>query len=357
MFSSASGISGVDICNVTAVAISLGPNEDPFVKAAKEQIDFWIDFWINNVSLHQRIQVYWGNVWKDIKGGADRWKKIKGPIGATIGMLAELGWDPLRADLWRDPQGVLFVLRGPSHYHPSRRRFVCQYIECSDAILRDATSWAWNRRKPGPNSAGPDGAYDCQTVVKLHTFLKNKGDHKLAGALLMGVCNGVPDRSILYNKGVLDSPRCVRCNDAIDSPKHRVWQCSADNCTDDLAIKATQRLARFVEDDNEMFWNIGLIAKSMYPPPSFPDCSLDFCNGDPVAEGMSHCFYSDGSGGMDSDDPYLRRCGWGYVCFVNGALTFGRGGGLPSYKQTIPRVELFAILNIVRTRPPTVIPG
>ena len=72
-------------------------------------------------------------------------------------------------------------------------------------------------------------------------------------------------------------------------------------------------------------------------------------------------YYSDASGGEHNSYPLLRRCGFGIVRMREGlddkelqcvnapedAVTFGAFGVLPGEKQTVPRAELYAILEII----------
>ena len=63
--------------------------------------------------------------------------------------------------------------------------------------------------------------------------------------------------------------------------------------------------------------------------------------------------YTDGSGGQNSDDAELRRCGWAatvirkrndtgeYVMFA------AIGGNLPGRRQTVPRVEFTAVIQLL----------
>ena len=67
---------------------------------------------------------------------------------------------------------------------------------------------------------------------------------------------------------------------------------------------------------------------SLYPKLPRVNDSLDFVSGDWSSRDQVDEFYSDGSGGKDTLDPLLRRCGWGYVGCKNGSVVFGRGGGL-----------------------------
>ena len=57
--------------------------------------------------------------------------------------------------------------------------------------------------------------------------------------------------------------------------------------------------------------------------------------------------YTDGSGGKNSDDPSVRRCGWAWV--IPGATSpeSGRCGNLQG-PQTVPRAELTALIEFVR---------
>ena len=79
-------------------------------------------------------------------------------------------------------------------------------------------------------------------MVALHDFFMKKGRHQLAGALRMGVCDGVPSRSVMYDKGLIESPLCLRCNELPDSPSHRLWRCSANCSSHEVATIPSKRL-------------------------------------------------------------------------------------------------------------------
>ena len=72
-------------------------------------------------------------------------------------------------------------------------------------------------------------------------------------------------------------------------------------------------------------------------------------------------YYCDASGGENTSFPLIRRCGFGIVlmrtdfdahrldnatCFTD-VIQFGAFGVLPEHRQTIPRAELYAILEVV----------
>ena len=74
VFASGSALPGVDICARTALAITLGEGEDPSIKAVIDQIEFWIDFWLNHTHLQERIRRYWGLTFLNLMRDPDRWK-------------------------------------------------------------------------------------------------------------------------------------------------------------------------------------------------------------------------------------------------------------------------------------------
>ena len=62
---------------------------------------------------------------------------------------------------------------------------------------------------------------------------------------------------------------------------------------------------------------------------------------------------SNETGGPFSRDPVLRRCGWGvavldFTDVFTPSLVFGRGGGSPGAKQTIPRSEVYVGIQAAR---------
>ena len=58
--------------------------------------------------------------------------------------------------------------------------------------------------------------------------------------------------------------------------------------------------------------------------------------------------YTDGSGGKNTSDPRLRRCGWAWVIpGITEHPDCGRCGNLLG-QQTVPRAELTALIEFVR---------
>ena len=218
VFAAASAVPGVDICARTALAITFGEGEDPAIKAAIDQVEFWIDFWLNNVHLQKRIRRYWGVTWLKFKQDNDRWKQVKGPVAAIISVLLDLDWIPMRHDMWKDPVGVFFCMRGVVYRDPATQRLIAHYEELKHAIRRDALKYTWDSRPKVGHNKGPEGAYAVSIVSDLAENLRKRDQHELAGALLMAACGGLPDRSKLYSKGVVESPMCLQCEARLAHP-------------------------------------------------------------------------------------------------------------------------------------------
>ena len=45
------------------------------------------------------------------------------------------------------------------------------------------------------------------------------------------------------------------------------------------------------------------------------------------------------------------RCGWGFVSMDHHTPLVSKAGGLPVFKQTVPRAELYAVIALLRLRP------
>ena len=62
-------------------------------------------------------------------------------------------------------------------------------------------------------------------------------------------------------------------------------------------------------------------------------------------------FFGDGSGGDHSDDPILRRVGYSTIKLSSNIapynLAVGLYGAMPGRRQTVPRAELYAVIQLL----------
>ena len=59
-------------------------------------------------------------------------------------------------------------------------------------------------------------------------------------------------------------------------------------------------------------------------------------------------YCTDGSGGARSQDPMLRRCGWGWVQTSPAGWGWASYGPLEGSSQSVPRAEMVAVIQVVR---------
>ena len=94
------------------------------------------------------------------------------------------------------------------------------------------------------------------------------------------------------------------------------------------------------------FWTRGLVPKAWTRTETPRGIRLRL-GGDKWEGGT---YFLDGSGGENTSDPRLRRCGWAAVKLKEGEGTDFEQvicGSLPGEKQTVPRAELMAAISVL----------
>ena len=159
---------------------------------------------------------------------------------------------------------------------------------------------------------------------------------------------------------------CQRCGLGVrETPLHRFWCCPGNAAIDGLEGAELQVQAVREADEWPCFWLRGLTPAPWTAVPRAPEDPepWDWSEGADLPEGSGTQWWGagDGSGGVHSADPRLRRAGWAYVLVAAGAdakpppdaaregnAKRGRGGGLPgSELQSVNRAELRALLEFV----------
>jgi len=103
--SAALGVNGYPCAPVAALALHLGEDADPAVRFIVEQVRCWIAFWISNPAMRFEVTRAWLHLRLEfLQNGAD-WKKVVGPVAATIASLHTAGWKPVEPMAWNDLLG------------------------------------------------------------------------------------------------------------------------------------------------------------------------------------------------------------------------------------------------------------
>ncbi len=146
---------------------------------------------------------------------------------------------------------------------------------------------------------------------------------------------------------------CQRCLKEQETDLHRYWPCEKNKGLDIAAIDNSEHLAKFAvkgEESDSIFWCRGVPTRNMFEFPQ-PQDQYDVRQiGDPQVLVLDRVnVFSDGSGGKYSDIPLLRRCGWAWVFMQERSCAFARWSPLASLPQTVPRVELTAVIDAMQT--------
>eukprot|EP00973_Karenia_brevis_P003429 472424-Karenia_brevis.AAC.1 len=71
----------------------------------------YVALWLREPRRREAIGKTWAQLKMVIFGaGANRWKRLRGPIAATIATLLDIGWQPEAEDLWADGEGCQWRL-------------------------------------------------------------------------------------------------------------------------------------------------------------------------------------------------------------------------------------------------------
>ena len=203
----------------------------------------------------------------------------------------------------------------------------------------------WEQAALHYHGLGAENGVDMTILHKHHKRLVARGAHTRAGMLYKiataqiydgpRVCEHDPDAQVA----------CALCGSPDDSMFHRVYDCPCTPTSFELD-KTDQVVdeARMRAFSCPIFWFRGLPPSSWYPELPFAEQPFaeDFGSLDIVG---GHVF-TDGSGGTETKDPRLRRCGYGVAwVLANGGMLNtlgGRAGILHGRIQSVARAELLA---------------
>ena len=160
--------------------------------------------------------------------------------------------------------------------------------------------------------------------------------------------------------------KCVRCGAPSEDALHLLWTCPANNSITDKRVANTQHLVRQAVEgcaSFACFWLRGLLPRDLVTlnTPYASEAYINYFGGAPdTGSWPSGRYYTDASGGPDSQFAILRRCGVG-VAMINldaayftdehanseSPLLWGASAPLPGQLHTVPRAELFAMVLVL----------
>jgi hypothetical protein len=204
---------------------------------------------------------------------------------------------------------------------------------------------------PRPTTMEEDAEYDMEQVSAEDSADLEGWDNAWGGDPVT-VEPELLDQSEGNSTARLTPPRCPRCGAAEETSFHQLWGCTANRTIpgyrQDLLAEATEHSWEF-----PCFWLRGLTPLEwvyqhcMMPTqsqPEFRGCSPQA----PFQLEPGMVAGTDGSGGPNSADPRVRRCGWGFTLLSpEGTQLAAASGPLDYWKQTVPLAELAAVTALL----------
>ena len=344
-------------CITTTLAIALGQSNDPHTRHVLDKVTWWLKHWACNPKEHPALEKTWAKLLPKLAKN-EPWacNYVKGPTGALIKALCELGWDPETPSKWVRPSS------DPENPYVWQLEGLCTKDGgCLQAILadieEDCNSQLWAKAALHRGGEGLQGGCDL-TVIKKHLKLyEQTGDACKAGMLMTAATGALWPMArkceVFTNQATPDCPRCGLKEDEF----HRIWACTGNQqCTsqdNQGVIDSTEYLTASATEDrdgNLCFWTRGLVPSSwVQVPPPLADPPIWLIGGKCYEPGR---YYTDGSGGKHTSDIRIRRCGFAIAKIVmyNGRWTLEQGcyGPLPGGRQTVPKAEMFALIALLQ---------
>jgi len=269
-----------------------------------------------------------------------RWAKVRGPRGATIATFLDIGWKPIAPHIWLAPCG--------DRWEYKEGLGTLFYKEFSESIRTQlwgaASEYLWG--------AGLQDGVDLTVAEQEIASLAAGDKFEEKGMLITSLCAGCWPRTRLHEAGKIDDPSCPRCKQAPETLQHRYWECPANTDIESPAICESNRFRCDYSDAAQCFWLRGLVPKGWTTTGPLPQESLQQREGVFLgSKPFGGEYFTDGSGGLHTADPRLRRCGWAVVSATKSAqeraVLEGALWGTLSDWQTVPRAELYAVIMAV----------
>ena len=335
------------VCTTTAIMLDQEVGKDPEVFLRVELLVTWLEAMC--AMKGRMFSVKW--VWKRLTERLrvkSRWSRVSGHMAAVIATLLDISWKPLEPLKWEDSQGDIWEIdpEAPEAAYQLR------------ALLTQQISMAiWKRAAKHYCGAGLEQGADLTSSRKHCRWWERNAMPGHAALSLTWAQGAMWTRSRKSQCGYNVQELCPRCNRAVDTPFHQVWECKHNESIDSPWVRDTQRLqarAQQEKDEYPCFWIRGVV------PAEWTTAQIPPVPEEPIVRvwgALSQELYhlpvgafmaTDASGGDYSADPRLRRVGWGLVAFTSDLKLLGfRFGTLPPGEQTVPRGELYAAWQAV----------
>ena len=173
---------------------------------------------------------------------------VKGPMGATIATLYDLGFNPLAPDRWITSDGI--------HWKYSED-FAHENAQFYKDLLKDyVKDQVWKTAAEHRNGAGLAGGVDFTVIHKHMACLEKSCMYGKAGLLRKAAAGALWPKQRAFAAGVAENDICPRCRKHPETEMHRIWQCEANDNIVDPIMDTTNHLAEqaIMAKDDVALW-------------------------------------------------------------------------------------------------------
>ena len=296
-----------------------------------------------------RVRTAWHHALVRLQG-RNVWGNVTGPVSCTIAALQQAGWKAPQPDRWGLPEPS-----GDVHWFEHEPNASLDH-EFRELVEEQAALTLWRRAANFVDGKGAEAGVDF-TVARRHlAFYTRKGLMGHAAILRKALQGGLWPAARIHEFNSSRSPLCSCCEcGEQETLLHRVWGCQANRESEDQDLRASDNLVdRALAQAGEcpIFWKRGLPPKAMLQVDEPSALLVPTLVGDQSVWGAGGIYFGDGSGGADTADKRLRRCGFAVLQLFSCTPPFLARGGmsapLPGRRQTVPRAEIWALLELAR---------
>ena len=304
-----------------------------------------------------RVAAVWLRIAKLLERPKTRWRHVRGPAAAVIATLFDAGWKTPSASVWIQPDGTTWTFSADflADKFPD-------FSGIKTALAADLRRQLWEGAAKFRNGKGLEAGADLRPIVSHLRSLSKNGRYEMHGAVLCCATASAWTNGRVAEEYPEADSTCPRCCRAPETELHRHWECQANdeikacNKSKHLISRARLRAAAC-----PAFWLRGIVPSEWTAVP--PPCqAADPCeenidgNLDRIGTPTRRLWCcGDGSGGVNTRDPRLRRCGWAWVelqeCDGSPTTLLHRIKCAPLHgmRQTVNRAELYALLDCLRS--------
>ena len=336
-------------CKTTTLALNFGEFADPFVKFTSEVVIEWLRLLREDRIPLGRVRAAWHHALSRLQG-RNLWGNVTGPVSCTIAALQQIGWRAPQPDRWGFPEPD-----GSTHWFEHEPSAALDH-PFRQMVEEHASAVLWKRAALFLDGKGAEDGVDF-TVAKRHlAYFTKRGLHGHAAILRKALQGGLWPADRIYETNALHPRECTCCELGVpETLAHRVYGCPANRQSTEHALVSSDSLVQHALEQAvscPIFWLRGLPPRAMVQMPE-PIGTLDLTLvADQGVWAAGGVYFGDGSGGADTADVRLRRCGFSVLQLASQTEPFRARGGalapLPGKRQTVPRAEITALLVLVQ---------